>query len=130
MFGLGAWEIALILGAALIFLGPEKLPEIAKTLGKTMRTVRRTASEFTREIQFGDERPRPKPSSDPAPSPYEDIAREEAQLERAEDADEPGTRDKADAPAVVAPGVIAPAKGSLAHGVLEGDDLPSESERG
>ena len=117
----------MILGAALIFLGPDKLPEIAKTLGKTMRTVRRTATEFTRELQFADEpaRPKPAPSADPVPSPYEDIAREEAQLEQSEDADEPGTGDKGDEPPV-----IAPAQGSLAHGVLEGDDLPSESERG
>ncbi|MCB9091594.1 MAG: twin-arginine translocase TatA/TatE family subunit [Halobacteriovoraceae bacterium] len=37
MFGLGAMEILLILVIALIFIGPKKLPDIAKNLGKGIR---------------------------------------------------------------------------------------------
>ena len=33
MFGLGVGEIAVILVIALIFIGPKKLPELARTLG-------------------------------------------------------------------------------------------------
>jgi len=44
----------MILGAALIFLGPQKLPEVARMLGRGMRELRQTASDFTREIQFPD----------------------------------------------------------------------------
>lgn len=37
MFGLGIGEIAVILVIALIFIGPKKLPEIARGLGKGIR---------------------------------------------------------------------------------------------
>lgn len=37
MFGLGFGEILLILIVALIFIGPKKLPELAKGLGKGLR---------------------------------------------------------------------------------------------
>ncbi len=37
MFGLGVGEILVILVIALIFIGPKKLPELAKGLGKGMR---------------------------------------------------------------------------------------------
>ena len=37
MFGLGAGEIALVLIIALIFIGPKKLPDLAKGLGKGIR---------------------------------------------------------------------------------------------
>ena len=50
MFGLGAWEIMLILAVALIFIGPKKLPEVAAQIGKMVRDLNRTANDFTREI--------------------------------------------------------------------------------
>ena len=37
MFGLGAGEILVILVIDLIFIGPKKLPDLAKNLGKTFR---------------------------------------------------------------------------------------------
>lgn len=44
---------------ALIFLGPRKLPQIAKTLGKTMADFRNTTNEFKstweREVNFEEE---------------------------------------------------------------------------
>ncbi len=50
MFGLGIWEIALILVVALLILGPEKLPKVARKLGLGMREVRRAATEFQRSL--------------------------------------------------------------------------------
>ncbi|BBB32018.1 sec-independent protein translocase protein TatB [Thermotomaculum hydrothermale] len=40
MFGIGFGELLLLLVIALIVFGPEKLPEVAKTLGKFYRQVR------------------------------------------------------------------------------------------
>lgn len=51
MFGLGTWEIAVILVAALIFIGPSKLPDLAKTLGKGMRDLRRAMAGFDNEVK-------------------------------------------------------------------------------
>ena len=39
MFGIGFGELILLLVIALIVFGPEKLPEVAKTLGKFYRQV-------------------------------------------------------------------------------------------
>ena len=51
MFGLGTWEILLILAAALIFIGPDKLPKVAKSIGKGMRTVRNAMNQVDEEVQ-------------------------------------------------------------------------------
>jgi Sec-independent protein translocase protein TatA len=49
-FGIGPWEIVLILVLALVILGPGKLTETAKTLGKILRSIRRTSAEFTAAV--------------------------------------------------------------------------------
>lgn len=59
MFGLGFSEILVILAVALIFLGPERLPEAAKTLGKALGEFRRTLDEVRREINITDSYPPP-----------------------------------------------------------------------
>ncbi len=51
MGNLGGGEILVILLVALIFLGPEKLPEVARQVGKVMTEVRRVTSGFQREMQ-------------------------------------------------------------------------------
>lgn len=43
MFGLGFGEIAVILFVALIFIGPKKLPELARGLGKGIREFQNAA---------------------------------------------------------------------------------------
>ena len=45
MFGLGVQEILLILLIAVFFFGGEKLPEIAKGLGKGVRELQRALEE-------------------------------------------------------------------------------------
>jgi Sec-independent protein translocase protein TatA len=66
-FGIGPWEIVLILILALIILGPGKLTETAKTLGKIVRSIRKTSAEFTaavtREMNKVEEDEPPKPDT-------------------------------------------------------------------
>jgi len=45
MFGLGVGEILLILAIALIFIGPEKLPDLARSLAKGYAEFRRSFDE-------------------------------------------------------------------------------------
>ena len=66
MFGIGMPEIMVILVVALLVLGPKKLPEIARSLGRGMAEFRRASNEFTRTLSASlDEPPaeaKPKPS--------------------------------------------------------------------
>ncbi len=59
MFGLGFTEILVILVVALIFLGPEKLPEAAKMIGKTLGEFRRAVDEIRFDITSSDYRSSP-----------------------------------------------------------------------
>jgi len=52
MFGLGMPEIFLILAIALIVIGPKKLPELAKTLGRAMGEFKRSAQDFKKSIDI------------------------------------------------------------------------------
>ncbi len=51
MFNLGAGEIALILVVALLVLGPKRLPELARGLGKFMREFRRQTDEVRSVVE-------------------------------------------------------------------------------
>ncbi len=63
---MGTLEIVLILVVALILLGPEKVPGIARTLGKTLRNLRKATTDFTatitREFDIEEENKQPPPS--------------------------------------------------------------------
>lgn len=51
MFGLGVGEILLILAIALIFIGPEKLPDLARSLAKGYAEFRRSFDEMKHGIE-------------------------------------------------------------------------------
>lgn len=48
MFGIGPWELILILVIALVIFGPGKLPEVGKALGKGLKEFK-TASDNIKE---------------------------------------------------------------------------------
>ncbi len=48
--GIGIGEILLILLVALIIWGPQRLPEIARTLGKVMRVLRKASFDLTNTV--------------------------------------------------------------------------------
>ena len=73
MFGLGFWEIAVIMLVALLVFGPSKLPGIARTLGKTVREFQHAAEGFKDAFNAGtreEQEPRP-PDKQPLGSPAE-----------------------------------------------------------
>ena len=58
MFGsIGVPELLIILVIALVIFGPKKLPEIGKTLGKTLRDFKSASNEVVNTVQ---EEPQPQ----------------------------------------------------------------------
>jgi sec-independent protein translocase protein TatA len=58
MFGLGFTEILVILVVALLVFGPDKLPELARNLGKGLAEFRRASSDLRRSVMEASEEPR------------------------------------------------------------------------
>ncbi len=51
MFGLGAGELLVVGAIALIFIGPKKLPELAKNLGKGIREFQNALSGMKDDVE-------------------------------------------------------------------------------
>lgn len=51
MFGLGFGELILVFLIALIFIGPKKLPELAKGLGQGIKEFQKAAKGLTDQLQ-------------------------------------------------------------------------------
>ena len=55
MFGMGMPEIILVLAIALIVLGPKKLPEIAKSLGRGIAEFKKATQDFKENIEVDND---------------------------------------------------------------------------
>jgi len=49
-FGMGMGEILLILVIALIVLGPERVADVGRTMGKAVRTLKKASSDLTTQV--------------------------------------------------------------------------------
>ena len=49
-FGIGTGELLLIMVVTLIIWGPRKLPEIARTMGRTVNNLKKMTSDLTTEV--------------------------------------------------------------------------------
>jgi sec-independent protein translocase protein TatA len=69
-FGLGIWEIVILLAVLALLFGTKGVPQIARRLGTGVREVKDAVAEVDprRMLEAGDteEQPTPKPKPDPA----------------------------------------------------------------
>jgi sec-independent protein translocase protein TatA len=73
MFGIGMPELIVIMVIALIVIGPQKLPDIARSLGKGLAEFKRASEDFRHNIT----------EEAKAPDDTEKLAREAAEKEKA-----------------------------------------------
>jgi Tat protein translocase TatB subunit len=55
MFGIGMPEMFLIMAIALIVIGPKKLPDLAKSLGRAFAEFKRATSELKESLEIDSE---------------------------------------------------------------------------
>ena len=68
IFGIGLPEMVVIFVLALLIFGPKKLPEIGRSLGKTLRSFQEASKEFESEIKKGVAEMEKEESQNPPPA--------------------------------------------------------------
>ncbi len=99
MFGIGFQEMLIILVVILIFFGPKRLPDLAKSLGKGIAEFKKASEEVKKGIddamkeEMTKEEPPPAPMPEPA-KPIEEPAKQNPEAAKPM----PGTARKEEAP--------------------------------
>ena len=73
--GIGPGELVLILVIAVIVLGPDKIPETMRTIGKAMREIRTITEGFQKELNKELAEVTKEPAAPPAPAQDDDSVR-------------------------------------------------------
>jgi len=55
MFGIGASEMIMILAIALVVIGPKKLPDLAKALGRARGEFKKATRDFKESLEVNDD---------------------------------------------------------------------------
>jgi sec-independent protein translocase protein TatB len=69
MLGIGPEELLLVMLLALLVIGPERLPKVARDLGKIVGDLRRTSDELREDFLNADKYLEAKSTPAPAPAP-------------------------------------------------------------
>lgn len=107
-FNIGPGELILILIIALVVLGPGKLPDVANSLGKSVREFRKAATDITDAGKL--DVPPPSQQATPPPPPLGTPAEPPAATPV-----EPPTATSIEPPAATTPDAEAPAAASPAR---------------
>jgi sec-independent protein translocase protein TatA len=71
--GIGGPELLIIFLVVLLVFGPQRIPEVARGLGKGLREIRRLSTELQREVNLVDAREdEPLPHARPSLTPSQD----------------------------------------------------------
>ncbi|MDD4101743.1 MAG: twin-arginine translocase TatA/TatE family subunit [Kiritimatiellae bacterium] len=81
--GTGEWIVLFVV--VLIVVGPKRLPEIARKIGRTMEMFRRAADEFKEQLMSIDQEPRAPSASSSVPDDYAEPYPGEADYPGSED---------------------------------------------
>lgn len=68
MFGIGFTELLVILIVALLVFGPQRLPELARSLGKSLAEFRRASSDLRQSLYEATDAARLPPERPAAPA--------------------------------------------------------------
>jgi TatA/E family protein of Tat protein translocase len=115
MFNIGPLELMVILVVALVVVGPKRLPEVGKTIGKSLREFRKATDEVKQSFDFNlddDFEPDPPASSrhvetlpdeDEFPARHVETLPESDEIpgERFDGFEEPGSLEESGAPQVL-----------------------------
>ena len=72
MFGIGMTELLVILVIGLLVIGPKKLPELARSLGKGLAEFRRASTEIRRDFLDVADQTQIDPPTDSQTQPPDD----------------------------------------------------------
>jgi Sec-independent protein translocase protein TatA len=64
----GAGEVLFIFAVVLIFLGPRRLPQVARSIGRAANELRRASRDFQDQVMQLDTEPAPDPPRSPSVS--------------------------------------------------------------
>ena len=101
MGNLGGGEVLVIMLVALLVLGPAKLPDAARQLGKAVAEFRKVSGGFQRELRAALEaEPEPTPAAQvPSGLPVSDVVEPEAGVEARAASESAGSDVKVETPA-------------------------------
>ncbi|MDV2503332.1 MAG: Sec-independent protein translocase protein TatB [bacterium] len=95
MFGIGMQELLIILAVALIILGPKKLPEMARALGRAFAELQRATQDLRDSVEFDIEPEEEEPEHEedepvadelpPPPGSHDDEVVEQTEPDQAEE---------------------------------------------